>query len=84
MYTAVNKFLKEIMRLIKKIWLMCGEEINHNNLVVILTALAIFAGFWQINTIQVKIDTLQSSIKDIYSHYNRETFCKEISFEKNL
>ena len=70
---------------LRKAWSWFGRNENHNNFIIILASAAIIAGFLQINTIQVKIDTLQSSIKDIYGHYTRETFCAELvnSFKKD-
>ncbi|MEK7553944.1 MAG: hypothetical protein AAB517_01100 [Patescibacteria group bacterium] len=69
----------------QKAWSWLGQNDNHNNFIVILATAAIIAGFLQINTIQIKIDTLQSSIKDIYGHYTRETFCSGLvnSFKKD-
>lgn len=42
----------------------------------VIVALPIFST--QINNIQVKVDTLQASIKGLYAAYTLETFCKEL------
>ncbi len=59
------------MRIIKNLWSWSGETKNHNNLLIILTILAILLGY-------NKVNSLQDSIEGLYGEYVREVFCDEL------
>ncbi|OGZ53123.1 MAG: hypothetical protein A3B25_03230 [Candidatus Ryanbacteria bacterium RIFCSPLOWO2_01_FULL_48_26] len=65
--------------IMKKFWNWLGEEKNHNALTIILAFIAVVFAFpffsKQINNIQVKIDSIEQSIKNLYQRYALETFC---------
>lgn len=77
------------MKYIKKSWLWLGTAHNHNASMVVITAVAVIFALpyfsRQINNIQVKVDSLGESVKNIYGHYVRETFCPKSkdSFKKD-
>jgi len=73
----------------KRLWNWLGADENHNASMVLITGVAVIFAFpyfsTQINHIEVKVDSLQESIKDLYGHYLKETYCSELldSFSKN-
>ncbi|PIV42759.1 MAG: hypothetical protein COX92_01040 [Candidatus Nealsonbacteria bacterium CG_4_10_14_0_2_um_filter_40_15] len=75
--------MKKIWRKFKTIWGWFGEEKNHNVLTFIIALIAVILAFpyfsKQINNIQIKIDSIESSLQQLYQHYDREIItCDQI------
>ncbi len=62
----------------KKIWPWLGDQKNHNALMFIMTFIAVIVALPyfsnQINNVEIKVDSIETSLKEIYGRQMRETF----------